>query len=313
MKKNIASNNKQLDLGKTLIIVNPVAQSGKGSQNGQKTFHLFKEKYKQDVDLFFTTHCGHATSIAADSAKYDSIIVVGGDGVVHETACGLMKISKKDRPVLGVVPIGSGNDYARSLGISFKAEKAIDEIMHSKIKSVDIGKCNNNYFLETLSFGIDAGIAVATMKARQKSKEKGFKLYFKCGIDQILHHFNSFKFTATLDNKEKIKGNSYIFAIQIGRTYGGGFQITPNAKLSDGLFDICYSCGEFSRKKALAIFVAVSKGKHQNMKSFKFKQASKIKLTLEDNAPCQMDGEEYSNTKFNIEILHKELKVYSIN
>lgn len=300
-----------INLGKTLIIVNPVAQSGKGSKNGHKTFDRLRVDYEQDVDLFYTKHDGHAMKIAEDSAKYDSVIVVGGDGVVHETASGIMRVPKAKRPVMGVIPVGSGNDYARSLGMPFQVNKAVDTLMHAKIKEVDVGQCNDKYFVETLSFGLDAGIAIDTMKARQKSKEKGFKLYFKCGIDRIMNHFEFFDFEATLDRGRKISGHSLIMAIQIGKTYGGGFKITPDAEIDDGYFNLCYSEGKLTRKKTLPLFAMAAKGKHVNSKIIKFDKSKKISLNIKQLVPCQLDGEEYSNRKFEIKTHPKALKVYT--
>lgn len=312
MSEQISQKYLPINLGRTLIIVNPVAQSGKGSKNGHKTFDILRVNYQQDVDLFYTKHDGHAMKIAQDSAKYDSVIVVGGDGVVHETASGIMNIPKKDRPILGVIPVGSGNDYARSLGMSFKVKQAVDQLMHAHIKEVDVGQCNDKYFIETLSFGIDAGIAIDTMKARQKSKEKGFKLYFKCGINRIIHHFEMFNFNATLDHGRKISGHSVIFAIQIGKTYGGGFKITPDAEIDDGYFNMCYSQGKMTRKVMLPLFARAAKGKHTNSKLVCFDKSKKIKLEIDRVVPCQLDGEEYSNTKFDIITHHKALRVYSL-
>lgn len=312
MSDSIRETNVPINLGRTLIIVNPVAQSGKGSKNGHKTFDLLRVNYHQDVDLFYTKHDGHAMKIAEDSAKYDSVIVVGGDGVVHETASGIMRIAKKDRPVMGVIPVGSGNDYARSLGMSFKVAKAVDQLMHSQVKQVDVGQCNDKYFVETLSFGIDAGIAIDTMKARQKSKEKGFKLYFKCGINRIMNHFEMFNFDAVLDHGRKISGHSVILAVQIGKTYGGGFKITPDAELSDGYFNMCFSKGNMTRKKMLPLFALAAKGKHVGSKLVSFDKSKNIKLKIDRVVPCQLDGEEYSNTEFEIKTHHKALSVYSL-
>lgn len=300
----------QIDLGKTLIIVNPVAQSGQAKKHGHYVFQKLKDDYRQDADLLLTQHKGHAFEIAKDAAKYDSVIVVGGDGVVHETASGLMNVEKDKRPALGVIPVGSGNDYARSLGISFKVDKAIKQLMSSKKVIVDVGLCNDQYFVETLSFGLDAGIAIDTMKAREKHHEKGFKLYFKCGVNRIKNHFYNYKFEAELDGERKITGESVILAIQIGRTYGGGFIITPKAKMDDGKFDICYSQNIKSRKKLLALFTRAAKGKHVGSKNVCFDRAKEISLKIDMDVPCQLDGEEYSGREFEITTIPSALSVY---
>lgn len=299
------------NLGKTLLIVNPVAQSGKSYSAGLIVFDMLTHKFKQDVDVFYTKHKGHACTLASDAQVYDSVIVVGGDGVVHETVCGLMTLEPKDRPILGVIPVGSGDDFARSLKMTSNYKKAVKQIMNSNINKVDIGKCNDEYFAETLSFGLDAGIAIDTMHARKKSREKGFKLYFKCGVNRIKNHFEFFKFSAVLDNERKLKGRSLIFAIQNGKTYGGSFKITPKASLDDGVFDICYSVGELSRKVALPLFARAAKGKHTSSKHIAFDRASTIEIKLDRIVPAQVDGEELFGAKFTIEVIPMALRVYN--
>lgn len=298
------------DLGKSLLVVNPVAQSGKCRIKGQIAFGILKRKYKQDVDLFFTEHVGHAKDVALEAAKYDTIIAIGGDGVVHEIALGLMEIDVANRPALAVIPVGSGNDYARSLGISFNVKTAVDQLMRSNKTAVDVGKCNDQYYVETLSFGLDAGIAIDTMEARKKHREKGFKLYFKCGVNRIKNHFDFYNFKMVLDDNKTIEGNSLMMAIQIGKTYGGGFKITPKAKMDDGYFDICYSKGKMGRAKGLYLFARAAKGLHINSNNIEFARAKKIHLEIDEIIPCQLDGEKYENTVFDIEIIPLALNVY---
>ena len=298
------------NLGKALIIVNPVAQSGKGNKAGRSVYEKLKNKYKQDVEIKYTKHEGHGIDLAASSMNYDTVVIVGGDGLVHETATGLMRIQKKDRPKFALIPVGSGNDYSKSIAITAKVDKAINELMEAEVKSADIGKVNDQYFVETLSFGVDAGIALGTMDLRKKTGQKGLLLYFESGLNQIAHHFESYNFKAELDNGEVIENESYILAIQNGRSYGGGFPITPNAKLNDGILNICYTVGHMSRKKALAIFALASKGKHVNRKCIRFAQAKKLHLTIDRIVPCQIDGERYENTEFDIEAIPNALDVY---
>lgn len=306
----MSSNEKiKNNLGSTLVIVNPVAQSGKSSKKGFYVFDLLRRKYNQDADIYYTKHQNHAQIVAKDSANYDSVIVVGGDGVVHEVASGLMEIPETDRPVMGVVPVGSGNDYARSLGIPFNHKKAVDAIMYGQISPVDVGRCNDKFFVETLSIGLDAGIALDTVKAREKSNEKGFKLYFKCGINRIKNHFDMFDFHAKFDN-ETVDGTSLMLAIQIGKTYGSGFKITPDALIDDGYFNICYTQGKLSRRVALPLFARAAKGKHVGNKHIVFKKAKAVELSIDQEMPCQIDGEEYKCKEFKIDTLHQALSVY---
>lgn len=92
-----------------------------------------------------------------------------------------------------------------------------------------MGKCNDRWFLETLSFGLDAAIALDTVERRVRTGKTGTMLYLQSGIDQLLHHMDLRRYTAVLDGGEPVCGESYLFAVQIGQTYGGGFRICPDA------------------------------------------------------------------------------------
>lgn len=296
------------NLGKALIIVNPVAQSGKGLKAGEYVYKTLND-YKQNVEISLTERENHAEEIAAEAKEYDTIVTVGGDGLVHEVVNGLMH--NENRPALGVIPVGSGNDFAKSLNIKAKAKVAVEQLMNEcELSLTDIGKVNDKYFAETLSFGVDAGIAIGTMELRKKTGQKGLILYFESGINQIAHHFNSFNVEAKLDDGSVIKENCYILAIQNGRTYGGGFPITPDAKLNDGILNICHTVGHMSRKKAMWVFALASKGLHVNRKCMSFAKSSTIKLTIDREVPCQMDGERYVNTDFDISVVPHAIQVY---
>lgn len=305
------SYNKFNNLGKALLIVNPVAQSGKGSKSGKIAFNILSQEYKQNVDLIYTKNANDAKKIASTKQGYDTMIAVGGDGVIHETVNGLMMLKRKDRPKFGIIPVGSGNDYARSLGVSFDTKKAVHQLMTSNIKNLDIGKVNDQYFAETLSFGLDAGIALGTMELRKKTNSTGFLLYFKSGIDQILHHYHTYNYTLKLDDK-KLDGESIIIAVQNGVTYGGGFQICPKASMEDGLLDICIARGGVKLPLALFMFSLASKGFHRHFSivSFHRSKTAKLKFSGEHTPKCQIDGEEYTADEYNISMLHKQLDVF---
>ena len=135
-------------------------------------------------DLYLTTGPGEAVHIAANAQSYDTVLVLGGDGVIHEAANGLMQIPKASRPALGPIPLGSGNDYARTLHITRnKPEKALEELLDGRKIAADLGLVNGVYFVQTLSFGLDAAIALDTMNHRSTGRgahlfaDSGFKIF----------------------------------------------------------------------------------------------------------------------------------------
>ena len=98
---------------------------------------------------------------------------MGGDGLVHLVANALMAIAPRDDPHLAVVPAGTGNDYARALGLPLDLKRSVHVILQASPRPVDLGLCNGKYFAETLSFGLDAAIALDTVRRREETGQLG--------------------------------------------------------------------------------------------------------------------------------------------
>lgn len=129
-------------LGRTLIIANPVAQSGAGKRIAGQ-LQRFLALYHHDnasFELVYTEHMGHAVELAEAARGYDSVLALGGDGVVHEVANGIMRIDVEHRPALGVVPVGSGNDFARTLGLDDYGGKDFARLLTCERVSFDVGR-----------------------------------------------------------------------------------------------------------------------------------------------------------------------------
>ena len=137
-------------LGNTLLIANPVAQSGCGQAAAQRAWRLLSDELGDAVSLAMTKSTAHAVDLAAGAGNFDTVVALGGDGVIHEIGNGLMSIHETDRPRLGVVPAGSGNDYAHTLGVSCDLRTACDQLLNAETQAVDVGLVNRSFFLETL-------------------------------------------------------------------------------------------------------------------------------------------------------------------
>ena len=119
-------------LGKTLVIANPMAHSGKGASAADFVERLLGsyESATEGFEVYRTTAPLDATRRAAEAAPYDTVIALGGDGVIHEVVVGLMRIAPEARPRLAIVAMGSGNDFARTLGATFNdPDAAIAEVL----------------------------------------------------------------------------------------------------------------------------------------------------------------------------------------
>lgn len=299
------------NMGKTLLIANPAAQRGNGQKAARIANDLLTEWLGADnVALQLTGRPNHASELAiAAAGRYDTVISLGGDGIVHEVVNGLMQLPDAERPRFGLIPVGSGNDYARTIGMSESVPDAVVQFLDAPEKRLDVGVCNGEYFAETLSFGLDAAIALDTVERRKRTGEQGTVLYLKSGIDQLLHHLDIFQLEAVLDGDRRISGPVHMMAVQIGPTYGGGFRICPDADPADGLLDICYADAPMNVIEATYKFLSAKDAHHTKFKNIHFDRASEMELAFDRRPPCQIDGEPHIADDYRISICRQALRV----
>ncbi|WP_277259508.1 diacylglycerol/lipid kinase family protein [Olegusella massiliensis] len=311
-------------LGRTIVIANPAARSGKGAHAAEFVRRYF-EAHSSATDTFQMqlTHApGHAQYLAAQAIEADTVIALGGDGLINEVVNGLMQIPTTYRPTLAVIAMGSGNDFARTLGSAINDPKsALTEIMMGTTKQLDLGVLDKGtpeekYYIETLSFGLDAAIAIDTTDRRAaNTHQRGAALFATSGLKIMskAHHgwaFNASYCDAT-GNKKEISGREIIFAVQQGVSYGGGFQVTPKADPSDGLLDLCYNCSLPIVPNTLRLFGLARLGKHTRSRHLVFDQLTHLDIYFpEEIPPGQIDGEKIPQQKHHsIDVAPAVLKV----
>lgn len=298
-----------LEKGRTLLIANPAARSGDGAKATAVAVRQLKAALPAGTfDAVRTMQPRHAEKLASEADGFATVLVLGGDGIIHEAANGLMRIPPKDRPALGIIPVGSGNDYARTLGMAGIPEDACRQLLSACPQALDLGCANGEYFTETLSFGVDAAIALDTMERRQRAGKSSPLLYVQSGVDQLTRHLKALPYSATFDG-EQTEGQSITFAVQIGPTYGGGFRICPDAQPDDGLFDICIAHPPAGVMRALHVFFRAKNGTHTEFKQIELRQAAHIRLAFDEAPPCQADGERMEARTFSIDICPHALNV----
>lgn len=315
-------------LGRTLIIANPAAQSGYGEVIAER-LQRFLRMYFHDLgtfDLVRTERPRHAVELAAAARGFDTVLALGGDGVIHEVANGLMQQPDSMRPALGLLPVGSGNDYARTLGIDDWRGEHFDRLLLCERVRMDVGRVHGfcgasagaedthgeftEYFVETCSFGLDAAIAHGTVDLRKRTGLRGALLYGASGLDQFGLRFRHFPARAKLDERDLGRMRTLLFAMQIGPTYGSGFRVCPKADPHDGLLDICYAHGAIPRAVALPAFLSAKDGRHTGLPFIHMEQARRVELTFErPDTPIQTDGERICATRMTVECLPQALTV----
>jgi len=293
---------------KILVLVNPSSSENAGRRVWEQVQPRFEALFSEyDYEILETTSSEHNIELG-ETTDADLIISVSGDGTVHDIVQGIMKRPREERPALTMLPIGSGNDFARTLGIPFEPERALEAISKGRRVPIDVGRCNEYYFLETLSFGIDAAIAIGTYEKRKTTKSRGFVLYLKVAIAAIIKELRKHRFIFTVDSGPEMEGDFIIFAVQNGPTYGGGFQIAPAALADDGLLNLCMATNT-SKVYALYAMSKMAKGRHEALPIIRTLTARKLTIDIDEVVPVQFDGEALSGTHFEIEVLPKALDV----
>ncbi|MCI9129002.1 MAG: diacylglycerol kinase family lipid kinase [Eggerthellaceae bacterium] len=292
-----------------LLIANPASQNGKGAHLAEEAVEeLYTRMNDSTLDVLLTKDAHHATEIAAGAAGYSSVIILGGDGVIHEAVNGIMSIPKEERPCVGVIPTGSGNDFAKALGMPSGVHRACKALCSSIPKATDIGSVNGSWFTETLSFGLDAAIALDTVERRKTSGRKGTALYAESAYHQLKDSFRSYEYELVIDGRHPVCGESITFAVQNGPYYGGGFCICPEAKLDDGLLDICISHPPVTRAKAVIGFLKAKTGHHVGMHEMELFKAEHLVIDFKEMPPTQVDGEAVHSTHYEVGIEHDAVR-----
>ena len=250
---------------KIQVIFNPAADLGR-ARRLESTIHSLVNELG-GAEWTPTRQPGHARELAIEAGKqgFERVIAAGGDGTMHETANGLMQITAQKRPILGIIPIGSGNDFAASLGIAMDKTKALESAFNAKSHPVDIGSLQTNskpkeYWLNVVGIGFDA---VADIRARRMPIFHGFWLYLLAALQTILFNHTPYRFTAKLDGKDWQR-ELLMLIISNGRSEGGGFKIAPHARLDDGLFNLI-GVQKISRLRMLLTLPYFMRGTHARL------------------------------------------------
>jgi diacylglycerol kinase (ATP) len=287
------------------FIINPVAGNGYARKYSNKVSQMAR-KYDLDASIVHTERRMHAAEIAAQMADsgFTHIIAVGGDGVINEAATGILD---KDNITFGVVSAGTGNDFAPVLGFS---DHFTDEDWHELFKEntikMDIGKCNEHYFLNGMGLGFDAQVATENYKEDAELKSGSGTKYFWHIIKNIL--FYKERYFRSETNGYAREAVTFMKTIGNGRRFGGGYKLTPKAIANDGLLDVCL-VEPLSVFERFRLFLKVPHGTHLGNKKVNYFQTEKLHITFNEKVPHHLDGELYFAQVFDVSILPQKLNI----
>jgi diacylglycerol kinase (ATP) len=252
--------------------------------------------------LVLTSKPGDATRLAEEGARAGrGIVVVGGDGAINEAGNGLLRAGAPTP--LGVVPAGSGNDYATGVArMPGDLAAALEIALTAPPVRVDAARVNTSYALNAVGVGIDANCTATATKLKRYGLS-GVALYMTAALSEILLRYNNCPTLDTeFDDGPATHGDYAAIAMSIGPTYGGGFKVNPSADPQDGRLTVC-AITKPSQMRALKLLPMVEHGKHIGEPETTVFTARKIILDSPVEIYAQLDGELIRGRHFEVESL----------
>ncbi len=286
------------------IILNPTAGGKKGKKIKKalvKIEHRLAER-KIDYKLHFTEYKGHGTALTKQIIEGGAtdVVVMGGDGTLHEVINGF---SNFDNVNLGLIPCGTGNDFASALRLPKDPVKALDLILDGTPKYTDYFQLPTVRGINIVCMGIDVDVLIRYNKLKRKNK-----LGYTWSLIRTLMNFHYTDFTAKIDGEEKAL-TSFIACIANGHVYGGGIPICPPADPTDKSLNFI----AVTKIKKLAIplaFIRLLMGKIMKFKQTIYSPCKKVEITTQSPYTINVDGELYPDAPFTVEIVSDKLKMY---
>jgi YegS/Rv2252/BmrU family lipid kinase len=269
-----------------------------------------------NADWSGTVYPTHAAELSRQAGEqgYEMVIAMGGDGTVHEVVNGLMQVPASSRPALGVVPVGSGNDFAHAVGVPMQSDQALRRALTGEPSPIDLGLLTDEhgrreYFDNTLGIGFDA---VVTIRSHRLPVLRGFLKYLTAVIQTILLNHDPALMKIEADGRQWEQSN-LMLAMSNGPREGGGFLVAPDAKPDDGLLHYTM-IKKVSRLMMFRLVPEVMKGTHGNFPQVTLGTCKRMAVSADRPMYIHADGEIYSGFGSNLrqvtmEVLPGALKV----
>jgi len=284
---------------KIRFIINPI--SGIGKQKGIED--VIKRYLVFSYDIVYTKKCGDATILSkkAIKDKKDIVIAVGGDGTVSECSKALIG----SNVAIGVIPCGSGNGFAYHIGMKKDIKKAILQLNISTLKTIDSCTANDERFVNVSGIGFDSHIA----NLFANNKKRGLFNYLKLIIKELSYQPEYYKIEYN-NTKKEVK--AYLIAFANTSQYGNDFEISPFAKLDDGLIDFVI-VKVFSKWKIPFFLLKVAKGKVHLSKNVEIIKSKEMSIESK-NRLVHLDGEPKElKSPIIVKVKPRTLKIFSPN
>jgi diacylglycerol kinase (ATP) len=278
------------------VILNPIAGGGRARRLSEHIL-VGMERRGVRVEMVATTAPREGVRLGLEAARagVDLVVAAGGDGTVHETANGLLRALAQgvDGPTLGVLPVGSGNDFAKLVGPIDDLERSMDILVEGTRRRFDAAHAAwagaEHWFVNAAGTGIDVEVVRQILKKRGRATPRVAR--YLAGVVRALVSYKPIPLRIRLDDRV-LERDTMIIAAANGRCIGGGFWICPRAEPDDGRFDICI-VNRLSYLGALRALPLIMRGKHEKHPKVEMYRAQQVEIEALGPDPLffEMDGE----------------------
>ncbi len=300
----------ELDDVKAHVIYNPIAGPWDVQQAVQRVCAQLEE-HGWSIQLKQTKRSGDATVLAHEAARAgcDVVVVAGGDGTLNEAVNGLVDT----RTALGVLPVGTGNLWARQLGLPIylvstplRAHEAAAGLAEATVRRIDVGKVNERYFLCWAGIGLDAQVTTEMEPRPRYTKHLGIIPYIIAGV-LVARDFQGVRTRVQLDDKI-VRGRTLLILASNIQQYAGQIHVARQARLDDGLLDVFVFKGLGFPYALRHLFTMLSRRCLQDPRIV-HRQARCIKIQTDQPIPVQVDGDPVGTTPVTLQVTPRALRV----
>jgi YegS/Rv2252/BmrU family lipid kinase len=298
------------DVVKARLIYNPTA----GPWGGNRTLRRIRSCLKRKgwvVDPQVTEGPGDATAIAREAAQagYDAVVVAGGDGTVNETVNGLVGTET----ALGVLPVGTGNLWARQLGVSsyvlanpLRLQEAANGLAAGIVRRVDVGVANEHCFLCWAGIGLDAQVTTEMEPRPRHTKHLGTLPYVVATV-LVARHFKGVRTRVHLDGG-LVRSRTVLILVSNIQRYGGMLHVSREARIDDGLLDVFVFKG-LGFSYTMRHLLTMLRRRYLQDPRILHRQARNVEVLTDPAVPVQVDGDIIGETPVTLGVIPRALRV----
>jgi YegS/Rv2252/BmrU family lipid kinase len=296
-----------------VFLVNPASANG---ATGRRWPELARRAAEAGLEgeARLSERPGHLGELARDAVDdgATTLVVVGGDGTVHEVVDGLLKAELANRVDLAVLPLGTGKDFARSLRIPSRFDAAVAAARDGEIRTVDAGRATyatadgeaQAYFANFGGAGISGAIA---RRANETSKALGGKVSFFWATLAVFSRWKPAEMRIEIDGETREARLLEALAMN-GDYTAGGMWVSPESAPDDGSFDIVL-IGDFSKREFTTTFPKIYRGRHVGHAKVEIVRAKELRVDAAEPLPIVLDGEQPGTTPVRFELVPRALRV----